>query len=247
MQAPEYAARRDYDTALNGNCAAYPCTLSVSELWPGGKVTWASVADRNASLPQFWTMGKNELALDDLLRTVKLDAAITKDHVLDSLWRWGHTCGHCASRCCQLHLTHGQPVGGGATQPVTAPANAASCTSISLAWCRAGDWPSHWHKAASPPGYAGGSRWVAASLWSAFPPPGAAILRLQVGLAWCCLPPAVLRRAVEWKLLQLDSVCEPAAARFKHLLLPQQTLSANPMPRRLPPCNPPSRPVLPAS
>ena len=56
-------------------------------------MTWASAAARTASLPAFAAMGRDELALDDLLREVKLDANATYDHVLDSLWRcvwvWG--------------------------------------------------------------------------------------------------------------------------------------------------------------
>ena len=38
MAAPTYAARANYNTAVNGNCPTYPCTLRLFDPWLGDQV-----------------------------------------------------------------------------------------------------------------------------------------------------------------------------------------------------------------
>jgi hypothetical protein len=51
-------------------------------------VVFANVTERNASLPTYLALAQREAALEQHLQWLKLNASETKDHVLDSLWRW---------------------------------------------------------------------------------------------------------------------------------------------------------------
>lgn len=52
------------------------------------QLVFASAAERDAWLPAFKLQAEQEAAVEEVLQWVKLNSSATKDHVLDSLWRW---------------------------------------------------------------------------------------------------------------------------------------------------------------
>ena len=86
MSASTYGARMNYQSLVDCK-PPYPC---VRNFYPpiNGKVTIASEAEKNATLPEYRRMGQNEYHIDNLLMKYKLDADATREHMLDSLWRW---------------------------------------------------------------------------------------------------------------------------------------------------------------
>lgn len=87
--------RTNYTAVLS--CKAYPCTktLYYSYATPGGgtnsrssTITFASEAERNASLPAFRAEAQREFDFEQALLRIKLEAEETRQHMLDMLWRW---------------------------------------------------------------------------------------------------------------------------------------------------------------
>lgn len=87
MQAPYYASRMNYASALA--CTSFPCTKNLyPPASPSGAVTWQSAGDRDAAVAVIRGQAQREYDLEELLMQLKLREPITKEHVLDHLWRW---------------------------------------------------------------------------------------------------------------------------------------------------------------